>query len=55
VIGFLNTSYTVAETEGVASIQIGAISSQGVINIQRPVLVEISTGDISAVGELFNI
>ena len=48
MIGFLNTSYTVAESDGVVSIQIGAIRG----TIQRPVVIQISTGDISATSEL---
>ena len=48
MIGFLNTSYSVGESDGVVKLQIGVI--QG--SIQRPVVVEISTGDISTAGEL---
>lgn len=48
MIGFLNTSYTVSESDGVVKLQIGVI--QG--SIQRPIVVEISTGDISTAGEL---
>ena len=46
MIGFLNTSYTVGESDGVANIQIGVIRG----SLQRPVTVEFSTSAISAGG-----
>ena len=48
VIGFLNTSYTVDESDGVANIQFGVI--QG--SLDRPVVVQFSTNAISAAGKL---
>ena len=48
VIGFLNTSYTVGESDGVANIQIGVI--QG--SLERSVAVRFSTNDISAASKL---
>ena len=44
VIGFLNASYTVGESDGVANIQIGII--QG--SLERSVVVQFSTNAISA-------
>ena len=48
VIGFLNTSYTVNENDGVANIQIGVI--QG--SLERSVTVQFSTSADSASGKL---
>ena len=47
VIGFLNTSYTVNENDGVANIQIGVI--QG--SLERSVAVRFSTNADSASGK----
>ena len=44
VIGFLNTSYTVGESDGVVNIQIGVIRG----SLQGPVNVEFSINAISA-------
>ena len=48
VIGFLNTSYTVGECDGIANIQIGVI--QGTLD--GPVVVQFSTNAASAAGKL---
>ena len=48
VIGFLNTSYTVVESDRVINIQVGTV--QGALHIQRPVIIELSTRDISTDG-----
>ena len=48
VIGFLNTSYTVNENDGVADIQIGVIRG----SLERPVAVRFSTNADSASGKL---
>ena len=48
MIGFLNTSYTVDESDGVVSLQIGAI--QG--SLQRSVVIELTTRDMSTDGSL---
>ena len=49
VIGSLNTSYTEDESDFVANTQIGVI--QGTLD--RPVVVQFSTNDISAAGKLY--
>ena len=46
MIGFLNTSYTVSESDGVANIQIGVI--QG--SLERSIVVNFFTRAISAAG-----
>ena len=48
VIGFLNTSYTVNENDGVADIQIGVIRG----SLERAVAVRFSTSADSASGKL---
>ena len=48
VIGFLNTSYTVNENDGMADIQIGVIRG----SLERPVAVRFSTNANSASGKL---
>ena len=48
VIGFLNTSYTVGESDGAANIQIGVLSEG---SLERPVVVRFSTTAISAYGK----
>ena len=44
VIGFLNTSYTVSENDGVANIQIGVIRG----SLERPINVQFSLNAMSA-------
>ena len=51
MIGFLNTSYTVGESDGQANIQIGVIRG----SLQRPVAVQFSTNAVSAAGKLHEI
>ena len=48
MIGFLNTSYTVNENDGVANIQIGVIRG----SLERPINVQFSLNAISAAGKL---
>ena len=48
VIGFLNTSYTVNENDGVADTQIGVIRG----SLERSVVVRFSTSADSASGKL---
>ena len=50
-MGFLDTSYTVGESDGQANIQIGVIRG----SLQRPVIVEFSNNAVSAVGKLHEI
>ena len=52
VIGFLNTSYTVGESDGQVNIQIGVISPG---SLQRPVMVQFSTSADSADGKVVQI
>ena len=51
MIGFLNTSYTVGESDGQANVQIGVIRG----SLQRSVVVEFSTNVVSAAGKLHKI
>ena len=48
VIGFLDTSYNVGESDGQANVQIGVIRG----SLQRLVVVEFSTNAVSAAGNL---
>ena len=51
VIGFLNTSYTVGESNGQVNIQIGVINN----SLQRPVVIKFSTNAVSAAGKSHKI
>ena len=51
MIGFLDTLYTVGESDGQANVQIGVIRG----SLQRPVVVEFSTNAVSAAGNLHKI
>lgn len=46
IIGFLNTQYTVSESDGSVLLQVGLIEG----SIQGEVVIELSTSDLTAVG-----
>ena len=51
MIGFLNTSYTVGESDGAVNIQIGVIRG----SLQTPVVVNFTTNADSANGKLHTL
>ena len=50
MIGFLNTSYTVGESDGLVNVQIGVING----SLQRPVVVQFSTNAVSAASKFIH-